>query len=153
MPVLSTLESEDEEVQLVAHEKKRVQKRNNYVLFTNQLRSLVVALLGVLLVVLIPLPFFKENKLIWAITVAVFFFQVMVFLPRIGATNGTARGWVDIPGLPNMQPAEFFKLGYVFFMSYWLTKKKQLIDQHQFLLKFGAINAFILLIILAIPDF
>lgn len=153
IPILSTLETEDEEIQLVAHEKKKVQNRNNYVLFSNQLRSLFVALLGVALVLLIPLPFFKEKKLILAITVGVFIFQMMVFMPGIGATNRTARGWVDIPGLPNMQPAEFFKLGYVFFMSYWLTKKKQLIEQHQFLLQFGAINAIILLIILAIPDF
>lgn len=83
IPILSTLETEDEEIQLVAHEKKKVQNRNNYVLFSNQLRSLFVALLGVALVLLIPLPFFKEKKLILAITVGVFIFQMMVFMPRI----------------------------------------------------------------------
>lgn len=51
-----------------------------------------------------------------------------------------------------MQPAEFFKLGYVFFMSYWITKRKELIKSAGFLTQFAVINAIILLIILAIPD-
>lgn len=51
-----------------------------------------------------------------------------------------------------MQPAEFFKLGYVFFMSYWISKRRDIIKTMPFITQFAVINAIILLIILAIPD-
>lgn len=137
IPTLSTLETEgDDPAQLVANTKQKVQKRNNYILFSNQIRNLIVAVIAVLIVLFIPLPLFKEKKLIYFITIAVFLFQLLVFIPSLAATNGNARGRVDFPGLPNMQPAEFFKLGYVFFMSYWISKRKSIIDSKQFLMQF-----------------
>ena len=60
---------------------------------------------------------------------------------------------MDFKVIPNIQPAEFFKLGYVFFMSYWLTKRKEFVNSQKFLLQFAMINALVLLVILAIPDF
>lgn len=60
---------------------------------------------------------------------------------------------MDFKVIPNIQPAEFFKLAYVFFMAYRLTKRKDFINTKEFLLQFAAINAIVLLIILAIPDF
>ncbi len=152
LPELSTLEGTGDDVKLVLNEKKKVQGKNNYFYFSGQVKNLFVSLIGVFLILLFPLPLLKEKKLIFTITVIVFLFQLCVFLPTIGATNGTARGWVDFPWLPNMQPAEFFKLGYVFFMSYWITKRREYIKSMSFLTQFAVINAIILLIILAIPD-
>lgn len=152
LPKLSTLEATGEEVKLVLNEKKSIQSKNNYYYFSGQLKNLFVSLIAVVLVLLFPLPLLKEKKLIFTITVIVFLFQLCVFLPGIGATNGTARWWVDFPWLPNMQPAEFFKLGYVFFMSYWIIKRREIIKSAGFLTQFAVINAIILLIILAIPD-
>lgn len=91
LPKLSTLEATGEEVKLVLNEKKSVQSKNNYYYFSGQLKNLFVSLIAVVLVLLFPLPLLKEKKLIFTITVIVFLFQLCVFLPKIGATNGTAR--------------------------------------------------------------
>lgn len=91
LPKLSTLEATGEEVKLVLNEKKSVQSKNNYYYFSGQLKNLFVSLIAVVLVFLFPLPLLKEKKLIFTITVIVFLFQLCVFLPGIGATNGTAR--------------------------------------------------------------
>lgn len=85
--------------------------------------------------------------------VGVTIFQLLVFVPGLEARYGTARGWIDIPGLPNMQPSEFFKIGYIFFMAYWINKRKEIIDKKQFLSQFAVINAIIFLVLLCIPDF
>lgn len=152
LPELSILEWTGEEVKLVLNQTTKIQGKNNYYYFSGQIKNLLIALVVVFLALIFPLPLLKEKKLIMVITVSVALFQVLVFFPWIAATNGTARWWVDIPWLPNMQPAEFFKLGYVLFMSYWITKRKDIIKTMPFITQFAVINAIILLVILAIPD-
>lgn len=52
-----------------------------------------------------------------------------------------------------MQPSEFFKMGYIFFMAYWISKRKDIIDSKEFLIQFAVINLIIFFILLMIPDF
>lgn len=154
LPTLDTLKSDgQEQVQLVAQGKKSIQLRNNYVLFSSQLKNLIIGLFTMLWVIFLPLAWFKEKKFIFFIAIAVVLLQICVFIPGIAATNGEARGRVDFKIIPNIQPAEFFKLGYVFFMAYWLTKRKEFVNSSKFLLQFAVVNALVLLVILAIPDF
>ena len=154
LPTLDTLKSEgQEQVQLVAQGTKSIQLRNNYVLFSSQLKNLIIGLFAMLWVFFLPLAWFREKKFIFFVAIVVALLQICVFIPGIAATNGEARGRVDFKVIPNIQPAEFFKLGYVFFMSYWLTKRKEFVNSQKFLLQFAMINALVLLVILAIPDF
>ncbi len=154
LPTLDTLKSDgQEQVQLVAQGKKSIQLRNNYVLFSSQIKNLIIGLFAMLSVLFLPLAWFKEKKFIFTVAIAVVLLQICVFIPGIAATNGEARGRVDFKVIPNIQPAEFFKLGYVFFMAYWLTKRKEFVNSQKFLLQFAVINALVLLVILAIPDF
>ena len=98
MPTLATIEAETgEEVKLVANEETRIQAKNNYFYFSSQIKNLAVALIVVFLTLIFPLPLLKDKKLAILIAVAVFLFQLCVFIPGIKATNGTARGWVDFP--------------------------------------------------------
>lgn len=80
-------------------------------------------------------------------------FQLLVFVPWVAGKYNTARGRVNLPWLPNMQPSEFFKIGYIFFMAYWISKKKAIIDTQKFLVQFASINAIVFLVLLCIPDF
>ena len=52
-----------------------------------------------------------------------------------------------------MQPSEFFKIGYIFFMAYWISKRKEIIATTQFLTQFAVINGAVFLVLLSIPDF
>ena len=156
VPQLETLKvDESDQVKLVDQGTKKVQLRNNYVLFRSQIRNLIVALMAVFLIYFLPLGWFKEKKFVWFIFIATFIFQLLVFSP-LAATNGEARWWVDLWILPNMQPSEFFKVWYVVFMAYWLTKRKDDINEkwflNKFFVQFTIINFIVLSIILCIPD-
>lgn len=156
VPTLDTLKKDgDDQVKLVDQWTKKVQLRNNYVLFRSQIRNLIVALVAIFFVYFIPLGWLKEKKFVYFFVILTFIFQLLVFSP-LAATNGEARWWVDLWVLPNMQPSEFFKVWYVIFMAYWLTKRKDDINEkwflNKFFIQFTMINFFVLTIILCIPD-
>ena len=58
----------------------------------------------------IPIRFFQNSKNITIIAVILMALMIAVFIPGIGQVLNGARGWINIPGLPSIQPAEFFKL-------------------------------------------
>lgn len=157
VPTLETLKTDaNEQVKLVDQWTKRVQLRNNYVLFRSQIRNLLVALFAVAIIFFLPLWWLKNKKFIWLVFLATLAFQICAFIPALQATNGEARGWVDLWPLPNMQPSEFFKVWYILFMAYWLTKRKDEIKEkgfvNKFFVQFTLINLIVLSIILCIPD-
>ena len=156
VPTLDTLKKDEtDQVKLVDQWTRKVQLRNNYVLFRSQIRNLVVALIAMAFVFFVPLGWLKEKKFVFFIALATFAFQILVFTP-LAATNGEARWWVDLWVLPNMQPSEFFKVWYVLFMSYWLAKRKEDVKNktffNKFFWQFTFINLVVLTIILLIPD-
>lgn len=150
---LIKLEKSETESKLVSTQRKTVKNRDNYKYFSNQVRSLIISLILAFIVYLIPLNLLKRERIIWAMLIGVTVFQSLVFVPGLEARYGTSRWWIDIPWLPNMQPSEFFKVGYMFFMAYWISKRKEIIDTTSFLVQFGFINALVFLILLSIPDF
>lgn len=156
LPQLDTLQSEDKTpVSLVESSQKHIKSRNNYKYFSNQVRSLIISLLLAIIVYLIPMRWIKHKKTILTLMIGVTLFQFLVFIPFFQVTYGTSRGWIDIgiPGVPNMQPSEFFKMGYIFFMAYWITKRKNQIASMEFFVQFALIHSMLFLVLLAIPDF
>lgn len=150
---LTKLEKDDTESKLVSTKTKIVKTQDNYKYFSNQVRSLIIALILSVIVYFIPVSILQNKKTIWAMLIGVTLFQLLVFVPAFEARYGTARGRVDIPGLPNMQPSEFFKIGYIFFMAYWISKRKEIIETTHFLVQFAVINGVVFLVLLMIPDF
>ena len=47
---------------------------------------------------------------------------IVVFIPGIGATFGTARSWIQIFGF-SIQPAEIVKLTFLLYLATWLEKR------------------------------
>ena len=125
----------------------------NYFYFFRHIRSIAMALIVALVVYRIPVSFFQKQKNIFIITVVVFIFQILVFVPGVGIELNWARWWLNIPWLPSIQPSEFFKLWYAFFMAWWLIRKRKTINNNnQLLVSFVVINVFFLFIFLLIPD-
>ncbi len=125
----------------------------NYFYFFRHLRNIAMAIIMALVAYRIPIKFFQKHRNIVIISVIIFLLQLMVFVPWIGVALNWARWWIDIPGLPSIQPSEFFKLGYVIFMAGWIIRKKRSINNdNQFLVSFIVINAIFLFIFLLIPD-
>ncbi len=154
LPQLSTLDTDQfTETQLVWNGKQTVKIRDNYYYFSKQVRGLIASIIIAIILYFIPISWLKHKKIIWTMLIWVTLFQLLVFVPWVAGKYNTARGRVNLPWLPNMQPSEFFKIGYIFFMAYWISKKKAIIDTQKFLVQFASINAIVFLVLLCIPDF
>lgn len=125
---------------------------SNYFYFLRQLKNIAIAVIIALGVYILPLKFFQKNRNIVIIAVILMVLQIFVFVPGIGMELNGARWWISLPFFPSIQPAEFFKLGYVFFFSSRLLKKRDIINQKQFFSNFIVINILLLWIFLLIPD-
>lgn len=125
---------------------------SNYYYFFEQLKNLVYIIIAGYLTYLIPLKTYKHKKILIGLLVAVFILQLLVFTPR-GENYNWSTGWLNIPWLPIIQPVEFFKVGYVFFMAWRFVRKQHLLDSFSLLWKFFILNAVIFLFLAFIPDF
>ena len=124
---------------------------SNYFFFFKQIKNFAyVAVVGYI-VYLFPLKALKNNKFLTLLSIIIFIFQILVFTP-LGSKLWGARWWLDLPGLPSIQPSEFFKLGYVIFIAWWFIRKQHLLNSWAILKKFFVMNAFLLWIFLLIPD-
>ncbi len=54
------------------------------------------------------------------------FLLTLVFVPGIGSEWGTSHSWIRL-GPFSLQPSEYFKLSFIFYLSVWLQKREQLI--------------------------
>ncbi|HMS90913.1 MAG TPA: FtsW/RodA/SpoVE family cell cycle protein [Candidatus Absconditabacterales bacterium] len=125
---------------------------SNYFYFFRQLRNIALALVMAGIVYAIPIRFFQKNKNTTIIAIILMALQVSVFIPGIGIVLNGARGWINIPFLPSIQPAEFFKLGYVLFLGGWLMRKRERINTKEFFISFIILNALLFFVFLLIPD-
>lgn len=70
--------------------------------------------------------------------------MILVFVPGIGVFHGGARRWIGIGGM-TMQPAEFYKIGFVLYTSAWFASVKQKASTF----KFGTLPLIVLIILSA----
>lgn len=89
---------------------------SNYFYFFRQIRNIGVAVIVAGITYAIPIKFFQNQKNVTIIAILLMVLQLLVFVPGIGIVLNGSRGWIDIPFLPSIQPAEFFKLGYILFL-------------------------------------
>ena len=94
---LTKLEKDLSESKLVSTKTKIIKTQDNYKYFSNQVRSLIIALILSVIVYFIPVSILQNKKVVWTILWGVTVFQSLVFAPAFEARYGTARGWVDIP--------------------------------------------------------
>lgn len=124
---------------------------SNYFYFFKQLNNLIYVAVLAYIAYITPLKIFKNEKFLIFVSVIVLIFQLLVFTP-LGTTLWWARGWLNIPWLPSIQPVEFFKIGYVIFISRWFIRKEHLLNSGSILKKFFVLNALLFLIFALIPD-
>ncbi len=125
---------------------------SNYFYFFRQLKNIGLSLIMAGIIYAIPIKFFQKIKNTTIIAMGLMVLQILVFIPGIGMTLQGSRGWINIPFLPSIQPAEFFKLGYVLFVWWWLMRKRDKINSKNFFIYFIILNAALFFIFLLIPD-
>lgn len=67
----------------------------------------------------IPINFYRKYS--FYIYIGSVVMMILVFVPHIGIAHGGARRWIELFGI-RFQPAEFYKIGAVLYMSVWLMK-------------------------------
>lgn len=79
---------------------------------------------------------------------------VLVVVLFVWAEYNWAKWWLDIPGLPSIQPVEFAKIGMIIFLSYFIKKKRSLMSDFQegFIPYFFIVGIIFLLLAIQ-PDF
>jgi len=126
---------------------------SNYFYFSRQIRNLVVAIGMAWIAYFFPLKRLRNHKVVIWLFLLVFLFQLAVFLPEpIGATFNGARWWVRIAWSFTLQPAEFFKIWYVIFLSWWFIRKKNKMNTKEFFVSFAILHVLLLFVFLLIPD-
>jgi len=123
----------------------------NYFYFWKQIINISYWLVISVIVYFIPIRFFEKQKNIYIIFFWVLFLQLLVFSP-FGAEYNGAMWRVDIPWLPSIQPVEFFKLWYIFFISLRLIRKQKNLNKSTFLVSFIVLHIFIFFVFLMIRD-
>jgi cell division protein FtsW len=77
---------------------------------------------------------------------------VSVFIPNFGIEHGGARRWIDL-GILSFQPSEFLKIGFIIFLSAWMTMAKERSKSFQYgFLPFSIITFLVGVILLSQPD-
>jgi cell division protein FtsW (lipid II flippase) len=125
----------------------------NYYYFYQQIKAILYIVIAVFLVWKFPMKILKSHNFSIFAMIGAFALQCLVFVPKIGIELNGARGRINIPGIPSVQPSEIFKLAFIFFLSSWLLRKKSQMQTPQFFLHFIIINALLYAIFLFIPDF
>ncbi len=124
------------------------QDPSNYYFFFEQLMKLWVGLALCALVYFIP--FERIKKLKHVIFFGSLALVLLLFTPMGVELNGSSA-WLSVPGW-TIQPGEFFKIWFVFFLWSWLLRKRKQLDEMQFFIGFLIITWISYVIFLLIPD-
>ncbi len=100
----------------------------------------------------VPYSFWKRKS--FYIFIGSLFFSLLVFIPELAMYHSGVNRWIDL-GVISIQPAEFLKLGYVIYLSAWLSgfKAEKLKNPYYSILPFLIITAISAGILLMQPDF
>lgn len=120
----------------------------NYFYFFEQLTNIGVGLAVCLLVIFLPWQTIKKMKyVIFLLTLLAVF---LLFTP-FAETYKWATAWLNL-WFTNIQPGEFFKLGFVFFLASWLLRKRAIMNEFTWYIWFLIITGVFYSIFVLIPD-
>jgi cell division protein FtsW len=126
---------------------------SNYYYFNDHLKKLAVGLVLCVVAWFTPLDRIKKSKYVifgWSVILV-----LLLFTPLADQALEKAKWanlWLDIPWW-TIQPWEFFKLWYMFFLSSWLVRKKKIMDDWTYFFWFGIVVALCCSVFLLLPDF
>lgn len=110
--------------------KGRIDEVGNAFYLVRNISHVVVSILMLIIFTKTPYQIFEKHAP-WIFGVALCVI-LMVFIPGIGAEYNGAIGWIDIPGLPSIQPVEFMKLALIIMLAYFMKKRRsRLADFYQ----------------------
>lgn len=116
-------------------------------------RTIAHVFVGILMLVIFSkIPYTIYEK--WVPHVFGAMIIVMFGVLFFGDTRNGATGWIDIPGLPSIQPVEFMKLALIMMLAYFIKRRKTfLADWKKGILPFALYVGLTLVLLMAQPDY
>ena len=117
------------------------------------LRTIFNVLMGIaIMVVCSKIPYHYFEKFARHIFVIGLLFLSMVFI--IGTEYNGAKWWIDLPGLPSLQPVEFMKIGLIIMLAYFLKKRRSMIaDTYMGFIPYFFYVGLVFILLIFQPDF
>ncbi|MCD5382551.1 putative lipid II flippase FtsW [Candidatus Gracilibacteria bacterium] len=116
--------------------------------FFNLLIALPVFLIG------IAVPYKFWRKMAMPIFFGSLILLIILFIPGLTNDYGSARSWLNIPGLPSIQPSEIMKLGLILYFTLWIeSKTNKIATLKEGFFPFAFLIGMIILLIGLQPDF
>lgn len=114
--------------------------------------GLIPGVAGLVIASQIPYTFWKKHA--WHFLLVSIVLLVLVFIPGLSAGIGTAHSWINVGGLFTVQPSEFVKLTFLFYMAAWLAGrgKEGVKDVHSGFVPFVSVLGVIVLLLVLQPD-
>ena len=98
------------------------------------------------------IPYHYFEKFARHIFVIGLLFLSMVFI--IGTEYNGAKWWIDLPGLPSLQPVEFMKIGLIIMLAYFLKKRRSMIaDTYMGFIPYFFYVGLVFILLIFQPDF
>lgn len=123
---------------------------SNYFYFADQVQKLLLWIVLSIITYFIPMKVFRKLKyvifIVWAVLIWLLFTSLWSDFGK-GATLWLEIWWWTI------QPWEFFKVWFVFFLASWLLRKKKTMNDQQFFVWFFIMVALTLFVFVILPDF
>jgi cell division protein FtsW len=123
---------------------------NNFYL-KRQFFHVIIAFIALFVVFLFPLSF-------WHKMAPLFFFiglcLLFLLFTKYGITLKGATGWLDIPGLPSIQPVEIVKITLILYLARWLEKRQEVVRSlEEGFLPYSFIVGLVVVLLALQPDF
>lgn len=118
-------------------------EQNDYY-FWRRVVQMIIAFAGFAFCYIMPYRFWERISLL--VMIGSMVLLLLVFTP-FGAVYNGAKGWLDFPLLPSIQPVEIAKFGLIIYLSHWMSKNRADIKH----LKYGFLPFVIILSTIIIP--
>lgn len=114
--------------------------------------GLIPGIAGLIAFSRIPYSFWKKNA--WNFLLVSIVLLMLVFIPGLSAGIGSAHSWISIGGFFSVQPSEFVKLTFLFYLAAWLEQRGRygVRDARSGFLPFIGVLGVIIVLMILQPD-
>lgn len=123
---------------------------NNSFYLTKTISHVIIGFIA--MTIMAKIPYSNLEKFAWYIYIISVF--ALAFVLFFGITLNGAKWWINIPGLPSIQPVEIAKFGLIIFLAYFMKKRRPVMHYWKaWFISFFLYVTFLLWFLALQPDF
>lgn len=123
---------------------------HNALYLTKTISHIIIGFIA--MTIMAKIPYQNLEKLSWYIYLISI--GLLAFVLFFGITLNWAKWWINIPGLPSIQPVEVAKLGLIIFLAYFMKKRRPVMQDFKlWFISFFAYVSVLLGFLALQPDF